>query len=900
MAVSGIAGSAVLASYAPFFSPHEKLGHQVDFALDVGDNLAPPPGLLKARWVMAEKRGRRMREKRPTADPHERLRQLLIDCGCTAHMVGDVKYLSKVTQVRPDRSVRIANGKIMPVTHVGEAIVSVNGIRRVKRKGKITMQRTIEDMHLSQVLVVPGLATTLFSCHSAFECDSIETHLNDKRALVLPSGSEVHFADGTGKKYEVHAAGAQGKATECAAAAQASCSVHEMLAHVSPDRIDMARTRSQGLPIPPAKVNATARDCKPCAVGGSVAPSFSHKWTPHVQRGKFGDSVSSDICGPFPTAVKTGFKFAIGFADRETRLVAVYFLTDQNAESVQEAIKTYIADYGHLMTKGAPKQFVSDNGGGYVAKSTDELLNSLLTKKALSVPYAPQRNSQIERFWYTLNRHTRILLAAAGHSAALWPFAMSHIVDVHNALPTRALSPPIAPDEAVTGKIPNLAKFKDRVWGCDTVVHLRKDEREHKLSPTGVSATFLGLDNRRRGEWHFIPSLNTIKCVVKATKYYPTSFTTIRLTPSPLMDIREERDIPQGHLIGNHPVALAVPTAGNSRLPTATTLVPLNTANPHVLTYGASLALSELPENSTLYSSGFFADAFAVDAEAAANDLEALAPSAHRDIYGRRDEKEWLEAEIADIKAKMGNGAFEVVRISDVPQGRRLVKSKFAYKYKRDAVTNNISERRARFVGCGYSQAAGYDFDETSCGTLRGASVRSLLCKAAIDDLDIYCGDVVKAFTQSKLDKEIYVMIPPQFNMPGKCFKAIMSLEGLKQSGYLFQVEAFAQVRKLNGVQSKVDPNIWYIGQGAERITVGFWVDDVMILTPCGRRDLADKFWEGFRKRFKCDELKVPSKFVGLEIKRNRQAKTITITQSLYIDTMFDKFLAGDHTKQRK
>ena len=60
------------------------------------------------------------------------------------------------------------------------------------------MQRTIEDMHLSQVLVVPGLATTLYSCHSGFECDSIETHLNDQCALVLPSGSEVPFANGTG------------------------------------------------------------------------------------------------------------------------------------------------------------------------------------------------------------------------------------------------------------------------------------------------------------------------------------------------------------------------------------------------------------------------------------------------------------------------------------------------------------------------------------------------------------------------------------------------------------------------------------------------------------------------------------------------------------------------------
>ena len=789
--------------------------HVTDFAFDVGDGLAPSPGELEARWVLKTKRGSRT--------PGSLTSKLLVDCGCTAHMVGSVEQLSKVTQVNPDRSVRIANGQIMPVSYLGEATVKVKGIRRVVRKGKVSHVHTAEDMHLSNVLVVPGLATTLFSCHAAYEHDGISTHLNASRCLGLPSGASVPFADGTGKKYEVHAAAK--KSADCAAPA-VDCSAHEMLAHFSPDRIDMARNRSRGLPIPPAKVNALARDCKSCAVGGSVAPSFSHKWTPHVTRGKFGDSVSSDICGPFPTAVKTGFKYCIGFADRETRHVAIYFLTDQNAESVQEAIKTYVADFGHLMEKGAPKLFVSDNGGGYVAKTTDELLNSLLTKKAMSVPYAPQANSQIERFWYTLNRHTRILLAAAGHSAALWPFAMSHIVDVHNSLPTRALSPPIAPSEAVTGKAPNLGKFKNRVWGCDSVVHLRKDEREHKLSPTGVSAVFMGLDKRRNGEFHFIPSLNKIKSVVRATKYFPTSFTSIRLSPVPLMDMREERDHPQGHLIGNHPVVVAAPTLGNPQLQTVAA-VPLNTANPHVLTHGAAFAVAtELPAGSTLFSSAFFADAWAADVEAVSSKPSALEPGKHSEIYGRVDEAEWLAAEISDIEAKMKNGAFKIMNIADTPPGRRLVKSKFAYKYKRDKVTNNIIERRARFVGCGYSQTPEVDFSEISCGTLRGASVRSLLCKAAIDDDDIYCGDVVKAFTQTELDKEIYVQIPPQFNMPGKCFKAVMSLEGLKQSGYLFQVEAFNQVRKLGGIQSTVEPNIWYIGKGSERITIGFWVDE--------------------------------------------------------------------------
>ena len=59
------------------------------------------------------------------------------------------------------------------------------------------------------------------------------------------------------------------------------------------------------------------------------------------------------------------------------------------------------------------------------------------------------------------------------------------------------------------------------------------------------------------------------------------------------------------------------------------------------------------------------------------------------------------------------------------------------------------------------------------------------------------------------LDYDIHVEIPSQFNMPGKVFKAKMSLEGLKQSGHLFQTEAYAQLRSQGAVQSTVDPNIW-------------------------------------------------------------------------------------------
>ena len=183
---------------------------------------------------------------------------------------------------------------------------------------------------------------------------------------------------------------------------------------------------------------------------------------------------------------------------------------------------------------------------------------------------------------------------------------------------------------------------------------------------------------------------------------------------------------------------------------------------------------------------------------------------------------------------------------------------------------------------------------------MRGTSVRALFSTAAMDDCDLYLGDVIKAFTQAKMDKEVYVEIPAQFNMPDKCFKALMSLEGLKQSAHLFQNDVYSQLRKQGAKPSEIDPNIWFLGEGKERITLGMWVDDILILTPKGRRDLAEKFWSDFRVRFNCKDLVVPSKFVGLEIARNRAKRTITITQSTYVDTMFDKFMSGDLTKMRK
>ncbi|KOO32872.1 hypothetical protein Ctob_016701, partial [Chrysochromulina tobinii] len=130
-----------------------------------------------------------------------------------------------------------------------------------RKNDKVTVRDTV--MHLTDVLVVPGLNTDLFSCNAAFDKDGIRSYFNDEKYLELEDGGRVHFAAGHDTRKSI-------------------VSYHR----------------------------ASARSGV----------------------GNFGDSVHVDLCGPFPPSVHTGFKYVIGFADRATREVHVYFLVHKTGD----------------------------------------------------------------------------------------------------------------------------------------------------------------------------------------------------------------------------------------------------------------------------------------------------------------------------------------------------------------------------------------------------------------------------------------------------------------------------------------------------------------------------------------------------------------------------------------
>ncbi len=816
---------------------------------------------------------------------------LLIDSGATCHMVDSVEKLNPSTVISlshtssKPRNVRVANGTVIAATHIGNMDIQVTA-KYHRKNDKVTVRDTV--MHLTDVLVVPGLNTDLFSCNAAFDKDGIRSYFNDEKYLELEDGGRVHFAAGHDTRKSIVSYHRASAVTTNAL----DSLMHQKLAHFSPDRLELARSRLQpGAQSIPSHSQLKLHDCEPCALGGARKPNIPH--TRPRQRsgvGNFGDSVHVDLCGPFPPSVHTGFKYVIGFADRATREVHVYFLVHKTGDEVRSAIETFTADHGKV------KQFVFDNGGEFTASTVDQLLNEIVTSRRFSVPYTPQRNGLIERFWGTLLRQTRIVLAHSNHTQALWPFAMEHVVEIHNSLPTRALDPPMSPYEAHSGKLPSLKRFSKAVWGCDCVILLPNPDKETtKLSPTGVKANYLGVDVRRNGEYYFVPILNKVVSVVRAYQYFPTQFTPIVNAPAPPR-------IALSSTIGNHPVVPAILAPGiNLQLPTVTA-IPVNTGpNQAAMADPTEFLNLSLPANASVYSSSLAGDCFAVNADALVSRVMD-APVRHRDILGRPDEAEWLKAEQLDFAAKMRNGAFEILDASKIPPGTMTHKLKFAYVNKVDPITKDLIERRARIVAQGFTLREGIEYTEKANGIMRGSSVRALLCCAAIDDDDIFSGDVEKAFTQAPIDHLIYLEPPVGLpNMDGKILKALMSVEGLPQSGWLFQNESHTQLIKQGGKQT-IDPNIWIVPITISSITipikVGIWVDDFLICVPRGRRDLADKFWSDYRSRFRCKELvENPQTYINIEITRDRKNRTITLTQTGYINAMFDKFMHGADSK---
>ena len=294
--------------------------------------------------------------------------------------------------------------------------------------------------------------------------------------------------------------------------------------------------------------------------------------------------------------------------------------------------------------------------------------------------------------------------------------------------------------------------------------------------------------------------------------------------------------------------------------------------------------------NGTAFSSGSNSPTFVFAVED--SKCEIIIPSTIEEALSPRNKhhKQWLEAVLAELKGKLGeNKSWYLIPRSKLPKGAKVLKGKwvFAVKTKSDG---SIERFKARFVGCGYSQRKGIDYEQTFASTLKGCTLRLLLACVCALGLQMKHIDIKRAFTQQDLPKdcELYVEQPPGFVQPGFVCKLIKALEGLKQSAHLLMEKISGHFKEEGFTRSPHDPCLYTKKGDRGVILLGVYVDDVLVAY--SSESLFHEFWSKFSSTFKCNEPQEVSKFMGLEVSHNQSLGTLKVGQSAYINQMFHKY----------
>ena len=836
---------------------------------------------------------------------------IIIDCGATKHCTPHASQLDAITDRNPNRSMRVGNGSTVPVTAIGTMSLQVPTIWHERRKKKVSVRTGMETMKLSNVMVVPGMHCRLFSCRWAYEHDGITTHLNGDQHLRLPSGSRVPFKNSS-KHYIVEGAlGAEDDMTDDDASL-----AHARLGHFSVARINSALGHD-GLKA------HTFHDCEACKLNGARKPRPKVASAPTVYS-YFGERVSSDTCGPFPPSPQ-GYTYAINFVDAYSKYSATYFLKTQDSSEVLLAAQTFVADHKQWLINtiipGSVDTWFTDNGSEFLSNSIDEFCGELGTRHALSAPHVPQRNGAAERLWGILLRPMRTMIAHSGGldtvKETLWPYLMSQATLIHNALPTRGHTPPQAPVELLTpGSVQGVLDHF-RVMLCDCFVSLLDDDIPRaydggKLANRRIKAVHLGWDTRRRGYFVYIPELRRVTTVIDI-EFDERSFSTLGELKTPVRTAKqpEQGDLPVPHRRSSVPTPPApketpaltpAPAAAAAPVP-AVRLVMRGDArsdSAEVFDDVDSVLLAGALHDPVLFQSSSVGELLVASEPSSMGPIpiprtytEALADRIYHD--------RWREAMIEEIKGKYEiNKSWDLVTAKDLPKGRKPMKGKWVFKveYNDDG---SVKRFKARWVGCGYSQIPGIDFNATYASTLRVASFRLFMAMTAVDDNELEEGDVIKAFTQGDMDDtDLYVEQPHGFADPAMAACRLKRpLEGTKQAAHLFSVTSAQQMEKLGFSRSKAEPNLYWKTSNNTTIKIGIYVDNILVSYPntTQGREMKDAFWKGYRERFNVEMRGVPTKFMGVKISRDRKAKTITLSQEKYIAEACDRFLNSTCTK---
>ena len=221
--------------------------------------------------------------------------------------------------------------------------------------------------------------------------------------------------------------------------------------------------------------------------------------------------------------------------------------------------------------------------------------------------------------------------------------------------------------------------------------------------------------------------------------------------------------------------------------------------------------------------------------------------------------------------------------VLQVPHGKNIIKARYIFKRKSDG------RYKARLVAKGYSQIIGVDYNEVFALVIGKINLRLLLSLAAAEDWGIYQMDVKTAFLHGSLDEDIYMEATEGMPYPkGTILKLKKSLYGLKQAPRQWNKSLDEFIRSHGFKRCHIDRSVYIRGSGSSATIIAVYVDDILIFGH--DHELITNFKTDLNVKFKIEDLGQVKNILGMEVERNRENRTLKLTQRKYIEKLLTKF----------
>ena len=814
---------------------------------------------------------------------------------------------SKFTNYKSiDRRITTADGRQLKAIGMGDLEMDLPN-------GSKTTQ-----MIFKNAIHSPEMAFTLISIS---RLDKAGYQVNFKRGMCTilnPKGQTIATIPHSDGLYRIIAS-KPAKDGGYAAAASGKMSIteaHRKLGHLAYGAVTHAITKGYiaGIEL---DTNSKPEFCDACAKAKSARQPFPKE--SKTRATKYGERVHWDLWGPATVKSLNGNFYVAARIDDATRETKLYFQSKKS-----QTFDSYKLDEAYIETQTGNRIKVvrSDRGGEFQAEKLLDHQNQRGTTREFTVHDSPPQNGVAERGMRTRAERARALLLASGLPRFLWQEAMQHATWLQNRSPAQALEGK-TPYEMIHKKKPNLAGIQE--FGAAAYV---KDLKAGKLDARAKVGRFVGYDSESKGfriYWPATRSVSVERNVVfnendvrnddgtvpipgalsegekeadKVIQHPENSVEGLKKAQDDQNDNAEEKsEIEQQSKTNTVPFPpqavaqepddephqpqerpqRAARYQGNYRDLTASVAI----FEDHDDTAGP--AVVEDPANDG-YLNCF--DDLPLDFATVGHN--GTDPQTLDEALRGSNAKEWqaaMDYEISQLQK------FETWVVEDLPPGQTAIPCSEVLRVKRGP-NGEVQSYRVRIVAGGHRQVEGVNYTETFSAAAKMPTVRAVLANAAHQDWEIEHVDVKSAYLNAPLKETIYMKAPRGVLKPGqegKVLRLLKGLYGLKQAGrgwYLEMTRVF--IKELGFERSAIDHSVYYRKKGEEHTIVAVATDD-MALTSKRAKD-AEIFKSEIRKFWDITDHGPIQWFLGFEIKRDREARTLAINQRAYIEGMVEKF----------